>query len=72
MTYFGVGYGQSVHPHAPSTPFMLDGMVQQDAEDVVDHLCNLLLLRVLWVNVAQREHPVLPHRALEQTPTAMT
>lgn len=53
MPYFGVGYGEGVHPYTPSTPFMLDCMVEQDAEDVVDHLGNLLLFRVLWVNVAQ-------------------
>lgn len=52
MTYFGVGYRQSVHPYTPSTPFMLDGMVEQDAENVVDHLGYLLLFRVLWVYVA--------------------
>lgn len=57
----GVGDGECVHPHTPASPLVLDGMVEQDSEYVVDHFGDLLLFRVLWVNVAQREHPVLPH-----------
>ncbi len=68
----GVGNGECVHPHAPASPLILDGMVKQYTEYVVDHFGDLLLLWVLWVNVAQREHPVLPHWTLQQTPTHIT
>lgn len=63
-----MGDGQGVHPDAPAAPLILDGMVEQDAEDGVHHLCDFLLLVVLRVDEAQREHPVLPHRALQQAP----
>lgn len=66
--YFGVGYGECVHPHTPATPLMLDGVVEKNPEDVVNHLSDLLLLWVLRVNVAEREHPVLPNGTLQQTP----
>jgi len=64
----GVGDGQGVHPDAPAAPLVFDGVVQQDAEDGVHHLCDFLLLTVPRVDEAQREHPLLPHRALQQTP----
>lgn len=41
-------------------------MVEQDPKDVVHHLCYFLLLWVLGVDVSEREHPVLPHGALQQ------
>lgn len=65
-THLRVGYGECVHPHAPPSPLVLDGMVEQNAEDVVNHLGDLLLVRVLGVDVAEGEHPVLPHGTLEQ------
>lgn len=67
-THFRVGYRECVHPHTPPSPFVLDGMVEQNAKDVVNHLSDLLLIRVFGVDVAKRKHPVLPHRALKQTP----
>lgn len=66
--YFGVGYGECVHPHTPAAPLVLDGMVEKNPEDVVNHLSDLLLLWVLRVNVAEREHPILPNGTLQQTP----
>lgn len=60
-----MGDGQGVDPDSPAAPFVLDGMVQKDPEDVVNHLCDLLLLWVLGVYVSQREHPVLPYGALQ-------
>lgn len=68
----GVGDGQGVHPDAPAAPLVFDRMVEQDAEDGVHHLCDFLLLAVSWVDEAQREHPLLPHRALQQAPEAKT
>lgn len=65
-SHLRVGYGERVHPHAPPSPLVLDGMVKQNAEDVVNHLGDLLLIRVLRVDVAEGEHPVLPYGALEQ------
>lgn len=64
----GVRDGQGVHPDSPAAPLILDGVVEQDAEDGVHHLCDFLLLVVLRVDEAQREHPLLPHRALQQAP----
>ena len=64
----GVGDGQRVHPHAPAAPLVLDGVVEQDAEDGVHHLGDLVLLAVPGVDEAQREHPLLPHGALQQAP----
>lgn len=64
----GVGDGQGVHPDAPAAPLVLDGVIEQDAEDGVDHLCDFLLLAVARVDEAQGEHPLLPHRALQQAP----
>lgn len=57
----GVGDGQGVHPDTPTAPLVFDGMVEQDAEDGVHHLCDFLLLAVARVDKAQREHPLLPH-----------
>lgn len=64
----GMGDGQGVHPDAPAAPLIFDCMVEQDAEDGVNHLCDFLLLAVSWVDEAQREHPLLPHRTLQQAP----
>lgn len=64
----GVGDGQGVHPDAPAAPLVFDGVVEQNAEDGVHHLCDFLLLAASWVDEAQGEHPLLPHGALEQTP----
>lgn len=65
----GVRDGQGVHPDAPAAPLILDGVVEQDAEDGVHHLCDFLLLAVPRVDEAQGEHPLLPHGALQQAPT---
>ena len=40
----GVRDGQGIHPDAPATPLIFDGMVEQDAEDGVHHLRDFLLL----------------------------
>lgn len=64
----GVGDGQGVNPDAPAAPLVFDGVVEQNAEDGVNHLCDFLLLAVPRVDEAQRDHPLLPHRALQQTP----
>lgn len=64
--HLGVGDGQGVDPDPPTAPLVLDGVVEKDPEDVVNHLGDLLLLGVLGVDVSQREHPVLPHGALQQ------
>lgn len=58
--------GQGVNPDPPPSPFVFDGVVEQDPKDVVHHLGYFLLLRVLGVDVSEGEHPVLPHRALQQ------
>lgn len=68
----GVCDGECIHPHAPATPLVLNGVIKEDAEDGVHHLCDLLLLAVLGVYEAQRQHPFLPDRALQQTPTENT
>lgn len=64
----GVGDGQGVHPDAPAAPLVFDGVIEKDAEDSVHHLCDFLLFCVSRVDVAQGEHPLLPHRALQQAP----
>lgn len=64
----GVGDGQGVHPDAPAAPLIFDGVIKQNAEDGIHHLCDFLLLVVSRVDEAQREHPLLPHRALQQAP----
>lgn len=63
-----MGDGKGVHPDAPTAPLVLDGVVEQDAEDGVHHLRDFLLLGVSRVDEAQGEHPLLPHRALQQAP----
>ncbi len=68
----GMRNGERVHPHAPATPLILNGVIKKDAKDGVHHLCDLLLLAVLGVYKAQRQHPLLPHRALQQTSTEKT
>lgn len=65
-TYLGVCDWQGINPDSPSSPFVFDGVVEQDPEYVVHHLSYFLLLRVLGVDVAEGEHPVLPHGALQQ------
>lgn len=65
-SHLGVCNGQRVDPHPPASPFIFDRMVEQDPKDVVDHLSYFLLLWVLGVDVSKGEHPVLPHRALQQ------
>lgn len=69
-SYLGVCYGQCIHPDPPASPFIFDGMVQKDPKYVVHHLSYFLLFWVLWVDVSEGEHPVLPHRALQQTAVA--
>lgn len=64
----GVGDGQGVHPDAPAAPLVFDGVIEQDAEDGVHHFRDFLLLAVSRVDEAQTEHPLLPHRALQQAP----
>lgn len=66
QTHLGVSNGQGINPDPPTSPFVFDCMVEQDPEDVVDHLSYFLLLWVLGVDVSEGEHPVLPHRALQQ------
>lgn len=61
--------GECIHPHPPAAPLVFNGVVEQDAEDGVHHLGDLLLLAALRVNVAEGQHPVLPHRALQQAPS---
>lgn len=56
-----MGYGEGVHPHAPASPLVFDGVIQQNPEDVIHHLSDLLLFRIFRVDVAKRKHPVLPH-----------
>ena len=63
-----MGDGERVHPHAPASPLVLDGVVEQDAEDGVHHLRDLLLLAVPRADVGQGQHPLLPHGALQETP----
>lgn len=63
-----MGDGQGVHPDAPAAPLVLDGVVEQDAEDGVDHLGDFLLLVVARADEAEGEHPLLPHGALQQAP----
>lgn len=58
--------GQGIHPDPPPSPFVFDGVVEQDPKDVVHHLSDFLLLWVLGVDVTEGEHPVLPHGALQQ------
>lgn len=58
--------GQGINPDPPASPFIFDGMVKQDPKDVVNHLSYFLLLRIFGVDVSEGEHPVLPHRALQQ------
>lgn len=65
-SHLGVCDGQGVDPDPPPSPFVFDSMVEQDPKDVVHHLGYLLLLWVLGVDVSEGEHPVLPHRALQQ------
>lgn len=60
-SYLGMGYRKSIHPYSPASPFIFYCMVQENTENVVNHLCDLLLFRVLRINVTQRKHPVLPH-----------
>lgn len=64
----GVGDGQGVHPDAPAAPLVFDGVIEKDAEDGIHHLCDFLLFGVSRVDEAQGEHPLLPHRALQQAP----
>lgn len=61
ISYLGMSYRKSIHPHSPASPFIFYCMIQENTENVVNHLCDLLLFRVLRVNVSQRKHPVLPH-----------
>ncbi len=70
--HLGMRNRERVHPHAPATPLILNGMIKKDAKDGVHHLCDLLLLAILRVYKAQRQHPLLPHRALQQIPTEKT
>lgn len=65
----GVCDGECVDPHAPASPLVLDGVIEEDAEDGVHHLCDLQLLTAARIYKAEREHPLLPHRALQETPT---
>lgn len=59
--------GQGIHPDPPASPFVFDRVVEQDPEDVVDHLSYFLFLGVLGIDVSQGKHPVLPHRTLQET-----
>lgn len=62
--YLRMSYRKRVHPDSPASPFIFDCVIKKYSENVVDHLCDLLLFRALWIDVPEREHPVLPHRAL--------
>lgn len=64
--HLGVCDGQSINPDPPPSPFVFDGVVEQDPKDVVNHLGYFLLLWILGVDVSEGEHPVLPHGALQQ------
>lgn len=63
--HLGMCDGERVDPHAPASPLVFDGVVEEDAEDGVDHLGDLDLLTAAGVYIAQRQHPFLPHRALQ-------
>ena len=47
VRHFGVKDGQSIDPHSPSAVFVLDGMVQQNAEDGEHHVRHFLLVGIL-------------------------
>lgn len=53
LSHLGVCDGQGVHPDPPASPLVFDRVIEQDPEDVVDHLCYFLLLRVLGIDVSQ-------------------
>lgn len=53
LSNLGVCDGQGINPDPPASPLVFDRVVEQDPEDVVDHLCNFLFLRVLGIDVAQ-------------------
>lgn len=63
---------QCVHPHTPATPLIFYCMVQQNPKYGVHHLSYLLLLRSLWIKTTKGKHPLLPDRALQQTPAKYT
>lgn len=67
-TYLWMSDGKCVHPNPPASPLILNSMVEKDPEYGVNHFSNFLLLAVLRRNEAQGQHPVLPYRALQQTP----
>ena len=67
VTYLGVHDGQSVHPHSPSAVLVLDSMVQKHAKQRVHHVRDLLLFRVLRVNVGHGYQPFLPYRHLQNS-----
>lgn len=66
MSHLGVRNRQGIDPDPPPSPLIFDGVVEKNPEDVVHHLSYLLLFWVLWVDVSEGEHPVLPDRALQQ------
>ena len=47
VRYFGMQDGQSVDPNAPTSVFVLDGVVEQNPEDGKHHICHFLLFGVL-------------------------
>ena len=59
--HLGVQNGERVDPDAPSPKLVLDGVVEQHAEERHDHVSDLLLLGVVGVDVGHGEQPVLPH-----------
>lgn len=68
LANLGVCDRECVDPHTPASPLMLDGVIEKDAEDGVHHLCDLQLLTAARIYKAERQHPLLPHRALQETP----
>ena len=54
-----MNYCEGVHPDPPPAELVLDGMVEQHAEEGEHHVGYLLLLRVLGVNVGEGDEPFL-------------
>ena len=68
LTYLGVQYGERVDPNPPAPKLILDGVMEKHAEERHDHVSDLLLFRVVGVDVGHGEQPVLPHRHLQHRP----
>ena len=60
-THLGVEDRQSIYPDPPASRFQLQGVVMEQPKQLHDQIRDAQLRGIRWVDVSQREQPILPY-----------